>query len=667
MLGVALDDDLTSSPTGRVRLVLAGRAGSLTDLVREVDRLAQPADLVLLSSRCRVPPRWIERLRQAARSGDIVATATPITNADGTTQVPGDEESTSDSVISGFALHSFPRLMIGGPECLYVRRVAIELIREFPPRAASLEALTANLCEACSEAGMVNVLADDLYVGCSRNADARPPLGGFRLRALDLSDERSALQRSLSISRVAVRGMTITVDARSLGSRPGGTQLYTVELALALARLGDAGIRVLVASDVDPHTRHRLDEAGGIEVVTYDEVIGGVELSDIVHRPQQIFTADDLDLLRLLGRRLVVTHQDLIGYHNPAYHESLEVWEQYRRVTRIALAAADRVVFFSDHSRRDAEAEDLITPERGDVVGAALGESSRPLPRKPPQVPGDRPFILCLGPDYRHKNRQFAIRLIAALRAEQGWPGVLVLAGAHVPYGSSRVDERRLLSEDDELRSAVVDLGPVDEQEREWLFGNARAVVVPSVVEGFGLVPLEAAQVGQPAIFAAQTSLREVLSDTPATLIPWDASLSAAKVRPVLNDGPDRADHLSRQRVDATRWNWHELAPQLMKSYERALRAPHRAAAVRAWQELERERYLVEVDRARQEIGRIHEELVARLGDRIALASDEGFLTAEQQRGLLRVGSRPALNRLLLWPFAVVGSVGRPANKRRTS
>ena len=406
--------------------------------------------------------------------------------------------------------------------------------------------------------------------------------------------------------------------------------------------------------------------------MTYDQAVAGVEPADVVHRPQQVFTVDDLNLLWLLAGRLVVTHQDLIAYHNPAYHATLEAWERYRRVTRLALASADRVVFFTEHSREDAEAEDLLDGTRSDVIGVAPAAQAAGTAQAPPgdRLPADRPFMLCLGADYAHKNRPFAIALLAALRAEHDWPGLLVLAGGHVDHGSSAAAERSLLEGDERLRAAVVDLGPVEEAQRRWLIEHARAVVVPSVIEGFGLVPLEAAEAGRPCLFAPVSSLPEVIAPALAALVPWNASLSATRVLPLLRDGPERSDHVTSLRASAARWSWQRLATELVAAYESALGSPHRAAAPRAWQELERERHLVAVERSRVELDaalvaltRRHEELLGHIGPRLALASDDGFLTAREQRGLLRVGSRPALARATLWPFALLGAIPRPRGR----
>jgi glycosyltransferase involved in cell wall biosynthesis len=667
LLGWQMQDEaVLAAADGLEREIAAIEPGasSLSDLLRRASRLAGQGDLVLVSAGCRLPGGWLERLRAAVLSDTVAATATPVSSGGATVGVDAGSSRDPDGLVQAASTLARPRLLIGGPYCLYVRRSALELVGGFPAGHQSLGDAIAAFCVLCLQAGLVHVLADDLYV--PRGAGAEDPAGrpAAELRNVDRSDDRSALRRSLELASSALTGLSVTIDARSLvPSAAGGTQRYTRELVLALARCTDAAVRVVVADDVPASAMAELAGVPGIEVITYAQAVSGAGLTHVVHRPQQVFSTADLNLLTLLGRRVVITHQDLIAYHNPSYHETVESWEQYRRVTRIALAAADRVLFFSEHSRRDAEAEDLVTPGRSEVVGAALAPEAAVELTRPPGAPQHEEFILCLGPDYRHKNRPFAIALAGALRAQHAWPGKLVLAGPHVALGSSRSEEEQLLAGDGDLQRAVVNLGPVDGPGRAWLLANARAIVVPSVVEGFGLVPLESAQAGVPCLFAAQSSLVEVIDGSLATLVPWDPDESARRVMPLLRTGGQRRLHVQALRVAAERWSWEAIAGQVMGAYECALRMPYRAAAVRAWQELERERHLVEVDRAR----RVHEERLAGLGANIALAAGDGFLTPSQQRGLLRVGARPALRRLTLWPFAALGSIGSPRRPRDPS
>ncbi len=110
-------------------------------------------------------------------------------------------------------------------------------------------------------------------------------------------------------------------------------------------------------------------------------------------------------------------------------------------------------------------------------------------------------FILCLGTDYAHKNRDLALAVLVQLR-QRGHAHALVLAGPTVPYGSSRLSEANLrLHNRDTLESDVFVLPDLPSSERNWLMRHADLVLYPSSAEGFGLVPYEAARFGTPTLF----------------------------------------------------------------------------------------------------------------------------------------------------------------------
>jgi glycosyltransferase involved in cell wall biosynthesis len=434
-------------------------------------------------------------------------------------------------------------------------------------------------------------------------------------------------------------------------------------------------LRVVVPHDLSPYAAQAFQRASGIELLPYERATQGVELTDIVHRPQQVFTADDLALLRLLGERIVVGQQDLIAYRNPAYHESAEAWWSYRRVTRLALAAADRAVFFSEHTRREVVAEGLLDAERGQVTGIGAdarhgaGEGAKEVAAAPPGAPAEGEFLVCLGADYAHKNRPFAIALLEALDRRHGWPGGLVLAGASVPHGSSRAEERELLDRWPVLAERVTDVGPVDEAGRRWLYERAAAVVYPSTYEGFGLVPFEAAAAGAPCLYAPQASLPELAGAEAATLVPWDPDASADAAIGLLADGPARQAHVSRLREAASRARWSEVVEQVLGAYERALRSPQRAGAPRAWQELERERYIATLGDDAEHLKQVAAEyqgafhdLNRRVGIALPLVDEGGLLSRDEQRGLMRIGARRVLRRALLGPVGLLGRLGNPAS-----
>ena len=92
-------------------------------------------------------------------------------------------------------------------------------------------------------------------------------------------------------------------------------------------------------------------------------------------------------------------------------------------------------------------------------IGVDHASAAMPLPTPAPggsSALGERPMLLCLGTDFRHKNRVFALRLLEALRDGHGWDGTLVLAGPRVSAGSSAGEEAAYLATRPELAERVV-------------------------------------------------------------------------------------------------------------------------------------------------------------------------------------------------------------------
>ena len=105
--------------------------------------------------------------------------------------------------------------------------------------------------------------------------------------------------------------------------------------------------------------------------------------------------------------------------------------------------------------------------------------------------------ILCLGTDFHHKNRVFALRILERLNARHDWEGVLVLAGPTVGRGSSREREAQWLAAHPQMATAVLDVGAVSEAEKAWLTAGYDA-------------PIGAGRDGGPAARAASRIRRAI-------------------------------------------------------------------------------------------------------------------------------------------------------------
>jgi glycosyltransferase involved in cell wall biosynthesis len=558
---------------------------------------------------------------------------------------------------------------------VYVRREALELVGYLDAELQLSRALEVDFAQRCLLAGLAHVAADDVLVGVliEHHADREIPR---RLRERYPYLPRPAQIRASSVlgrTIEAARGprarLSVTIDARALDAAITGTQRHILELISSLARTGALRLRLLVSPETGAEVIELLRSLPMTELLPIGAIDAATPRSTIFHRPQQVFATADLRLALRLGERIVVNQLDLIAYRNPGYHPDASAWHSHRRVTRQALAAAERIVVFSEHTRRELLSDELVDEERVRIVPPGLdhpahGDGRRPaaLAQTHRTATGEEEslngFLLCLGTDFRHKNRLFALRLLAALRERHGWEGSLVLAGTHIPHGSSRELERDFLAQRPQLREKVIELGAVDEHEKAWLVSRTAAVVYPSVYEGFGLVPFEAALSGVPCVFAAQSSLAEVLPVDQAAIIPWDSEQSAAKAFELLEDATTRARHVQALADAAKPLTWKASAEATVSVYKEAAVAPQREAQALSRDGVQREHELRELVAARDALmaklegerehaRRMYDELNAEVGSGLSLIGPHGALPEDLQRALLALSARPALSRPL--------------------
>ena len=626
----------------------------------------RPGDVLLLNSDCVVSEGWIEGLRAAAYDDSRVATASALTNHGTILSVPHRNTpvphlphdwtlEAAAAAIKERSLRLRPRIPTAIGHCFYVRRSALDLVGNFDESFSPGYGEEVDFSQRCLLHGLSHVVADDVFVFHRGGGtfDRSGEAGRVQTENEALIRERypyyhsavdaaadapvGPLPRALTAAREALRGVSVTIDARILGPLLTGTQVVVLELINALRQREGVRVRVLVPDDLGDYADALLADMSDVTWVTEDDAEEGTDQTDIVHRPFQVSYPKDLRLLRRLGQRVVITHLDLIAYENPGYFPSFETWEAYRRTTRQALTFADRVIFISRAAAREATEAELIEESRLDVVypGAdhRLG-ALRPEPRQPAGMPdGAAPFLLCIGTNYRHKNRLFALRILDELQGRHGWEGRLVLAGPQVPFGSSAGDEAEYLSMRPRVAAAVVDLPAVTEAEKAWLLGHAAAVLYPTIYEGFGFVPFEAAELEVPCLFAPGTALEEILPRETARLVPWDAGLSADQIIDVVTRrGTDNL--VSVLQETAKRFTWEVAAGRTLEVYRATLEAPTREAVAIAAEAARLERVL-------QDANDRYTEVCEAVGEEgLSLVGPNGVLPADMRRPLLAVATR---------------------------
>jgi glycosyltransferase involved in cell wall biosynthesis len=279
---------------------------------------------------------------------------------------------------------------------------------------------------------------------------------------------------------------------------------------------------------------------------------------------------DDLDVVHYpvtlpiprTDRPTVVTIHDLVHHELPGAIGRAETW--HRRWAYDAAARAGTMVIAVSRHTRDAIVERLgVAPDRVEVVPHGIdherfspeGESSGPeLPER---------FVLYPANLWPHKNHG---RLLEAL-ARVGDPDlVLVLTGGE----TRRLP--RLMARAAELgvASRVRHVGYVPPGALAALYRRARALVFPSLFEGFGAPPLEAMACGCPVASSTRAALGEVCDDAALPFDPEDPESIAAAIDRVTSDESLRSSLRTRGLERASAFTWKASAERHRAIYERA-------------------------------------------------------------------------------------------------
>jgi phosphatidylinositol alpha-1,6-mannosyltransferase len=144
------------------------------------------------------------------------------------------------------------------------------------------------------------------------------------------------------------------------------------------------------------------------------------------------------------------------------------------------------------------------------------------------------PSILFVGGNFQRKGLPTLLRSVARLK--KAHPGILV----SVAGKDAKENEMRKLARELGIEKNVHFLGWMDNEEVRHLFSDADVFAMPSLIEGFGLVFLEAMAAGTPAIGGETGGTPELIRD----------GINGFLVKP--GDWLDLSDKIEKLIVDKT-------------------------------------------------------------------------------------------------------------------
>ncbi|HYP40936.1 MAG TPA: glycosyltransferase family 1 protein [Chloroflexia bacterium] len=382
--------------------------------------------------------------------------------------------------------------------------------------------------------------------------------------------------------------MNIVFDARMVHYRRAGIGQYAVSLLRALA----------ASPDVGPHARFQVLQMRGHKELfvrdrrfrrvpmwtpphnRFEQPALGLELLKLRPRPQLIHSPDFVPP-RYRRFPAVVNIQDLAFLKFPGM--TLLTGESKRYYSQVYRAARDAEALIAlSHSARDDIVSLLgVKPDKVAVIPAAAGDEFRPpLDVKEAQnvaarefglpAPAEGGYILFVSTIEPRKNLLVlleAYRQLLDHKRVSPTPALAIAGSEGWLYEKvyERIDSLK-------LRDNVRLLGMVAGERLPRLYQGARAFVLPSIYEGFGLPALEAMACGVPVLASTGGSLPEVVGDAGILLDPHDAEDWSAALERVLLDEEEERRLRQAGPLQAANFSWTKAASQTWALYLRVLR-----------------------------------------------------------------------------------------------
>jgi GT2 family glycosyltransferase len=367
-------------------------------------------------------------------------------------------------------------------------------------------------------------------------------------------EQRDDIAQSVFL-RVICRyyGIRLLIDGRPLAGGMTGTAKVIIEIQKSISENSEFScVDILVPNGFDKEV---IPVGFKSEVLFHNELEQKIHEEgkyDVVFRPSQINSYSTLEALWDWGQKIVILQLDYISYQNWSYHHSVESFREFQDSNLAALLISDGILFNSEFVYR--ESIKIGSNRILNDVTAVLFNGLDHVEEKPYKE-NRQDTVLILGASFTHKNRVYAIRLLSEVIKRH--PQVkFIFIGSEPDMGGSLAQEMYLI-EDLRISKNNYDLiNWVSEADLKVYWNKIDLVLYPSLSEGFGLVPLEAALNGIPSLYAPFSALNYDGKNPPSFLSFQDIKEDANVLESLLFNDITRREQVAFLKALAQQFTW---------------------------------------------------------------------------------------------------------------
>jgi glycogen(starch) synthase len=236
------------------------------------------------------------------------------------------------------------------------------------------------------------------------------------------------------------------------------------------------------------------------------------------------------------------------------------------KIEKEAFAAADRIIAVSNFTKKLIEDKYNADPEKVHVVhnGIDTSEPKRHEPTLQELRAQGKKIVLYHGRITIQKGVDYFIKAAQKV-IEHDSDVVFVISGKGDMTGQIMQQVGEL-----GLSQHVLFAGALWYEERDQMYQSVDLVVMPSVSEPFGLVPLEAIQHGTPSLISKQSGVSEIITHVLKVDF-WDVDEMANKILAALRYPVMHGQLVTEGKREVSRLSWRKAAGKVVVAYNRLL------------------------------------------------------------------------------------------------
>lgn len=317
-----------------------------------------------------------------------------------------------------------------------------------------------------------------------------------------------------------------------------------------------------------------LNRYSSLTVVVTEQMNAALSLVTNKFRLKKIAKEHKLDALHLcslpiprkLKCKVFYTLHDLRAYYPKEIGGGTSKDVFRKLLYKYMVKRADVIICPSNWAKSDISKKLSIDLQKMLVVPQMLNSLSEKNQDKSTSDQQNYRYVLALGHVEVRKNLETLVRATQC----DSWPADVTLRIVGKDFG--HLEKLKNIYQIDP-RNSVVFESEVDETQKSNLISRSELVLVPSHIEGFGIVTVEAIMLGVPVLVSDQTALPEVVGTPQAIIEVMNVQKWASRVRDLCANPELRNDLLKTERLALNEKSDKKTVDKLLDAYVAKVRS----------------------------------------------------------------------------------------------